>query len=94
MIAQGVLPFRYEASADSDAKALSTASRVLTIMSLLHTAAACPSSLPKATPVRMLQPELHHLGVSSPHPDSRLAQAWRRFDQATDSFIHNARLSP
>lgn len=43
---------------------------------------------------RILQPGLHHLDPSPPHHDSPLAHAWRRFDHALDSLIHDARLAP
>lgn len=37
---------------------------------------------------------IKHLDPSPPQSNSRLAQAWHRFDQALDSFIHDARLAP
>lgn len=43
---------------------------------------------------RILQPGLSYLDPSPPLPDSRLAQAWRRFDHALTSFIQQPRLSP
>ena len=43
---------------------------------------------------RILQPGLRHLDPSPPNSNAPLAQAWRRFDHAIDSFIHDARLAP
>ncbi len=44
--------------------------------------------------VRILRPGLRQLDPLSPQHNSRLAQAWLRFDQALDSLIHDARLAP
>jgi hypothetical protein len=44
--------------------------------------------------IRILQPGLRQLDPSPPYPHSPLAHSWHRFDQAIDTFIHDARLVP